>query len=291
MSFGILLRVVFLLGLTWVPLAKSAIAQNESGETDPAINASGVPAEFESDGDQGSDGEDHNHAIFVWSIVLGCVAGGFGIVGLVLWLIMRYEKKRATELAIIANELGFQFSPHKDERLLSMLQQFRLFNSGHSRRMKNVMTAATEHTILTIFDYQFTTGGGKHSQTHSHTLVAAESSAFQFPRFSIWPEGLGDKIGAKFGRQDIDFDQHPDFSSKFVLQADDENAVRRFLTSQILDWCVSRPDLSVDSVPGLLTYRKAGRRKPEEIRDFMSEAYDFSRVLEENSRGQDREQA
>lgn len=44
MSIGILLRVVFLLGLTWVPLAKSAIAQNESGETDPAINTSGLVA-------------------------------------------------------------------------------------------------------------------------------------------------------------------------------------------------------------------------------------------------------
>lgn len=288
MSFRILLRVVVLLGLTWISLEESAIAQNETEQTDSATNALEVPGE--ADGNQENEVEDHNHAIFVWSIVLGSIAGGLSIVGLVLWLIFRYEKKRTAELEIVASELGLQFTPQGDERLLAMLQQFRLFNRGHSRRMKNVMTAVTEHTTLTIFDYQYTTGGGKNSHTHSRTLVALESAAFQFPQFSVRPEGFGDKLASKLGFQDIDFDHHPDFSSKFVLQADDENAVRRFFTSQILDLFVSRPDVSVDAAPGLITYWKPRRMKPEEIHDLMSEAYDFARVLDENPSRQQREQ-
>ena len=122
-----------------------------------------LPKGWKLSGDPGGDGEDHSHAIFVWSIILGCIAGGLSIVGLVLWLVFRYEKKRTAALEIVANELGLQFSPHKDECLLAKLQQFRLFNWGHSRRMKNVMTAETEHATMTIFDYQFTTGGGNHS--------------------------------------------------------------------------------------------------------------------------------
>ena len=93
--------------------------------------------------------------------------------------------------------------------------------------MKNVMTAVTEHATMTISDYQCTAGGGNHSRTHSHTLVAMEMTALQLPRFSVWPEGWTDKIEAKLGIHDIDFDQHPEFSSTFVLQADDETAVRR----------------------------------------------------------------
>ena len=50
----------------------------------------------------------------------------FSYMGLVLWLVFRYEKKRTAALEIVANELGLQFSPHKDERLLAKLQQFRL---------------------------------------------------------------------------------------------------------------------------------------------------------------------
>jgi hypothetical protein len=110
-----------------------------------------------------------------------------------------------------------------------------------------------------------------------------ETRALQLPRFSIWPEGWTDKIEAKLGFQDIDFDQHPEFSSKFVLQADDETAVRRFLTNQTLDMFVARPGVSVDAIPGLFTYMKAGRSKPEGIRELMAEAYAFAKVFQENS--------
>jgi len=56
--------------------------------------------------------------------------------------------------------------------------------------MKNVMTAETEVSTLTIFDDQFTTGGGKHSQMHSHTIVAMELGALQLPQFSVRPAGF-----------------------------------------------------------------------------------------------------
>ena len=255
---------------------ESAGIKAQAGEKNDDANG------MESDGAPAGDGDDHSHAIFVWSIVLGCISGGLGIVGLVLWLVFRYEKKRTAALELVAKELGLQFSPHADERLLAKLQQFRLFNWGQSRRMKNVMTAETEHVKLTIFDYQFTTSGGQQSHTYSHTLVAFESATLQLPQFSVWPEGFIDKMGAKLGSQDIDFDEHPEFSSMFVLQSDDESTVRTVFNRQILDMFAAQPGISADSSPGLLTYRKAERRKPAEIRDFMTEAYAFFNAFQES---------
>ena len=43
----------------------------------------------------------------------------------------------------------------------------------------------------------------------------------------------------------------------------------------------TQPDISVDSIRGLIKYMKAGRRKPEEIRDFMAEAYAFVKACQE----------
>ena len=276
------IHVAFLLGVIAIRGVAPAFALDDVANSQVASGELEVAGEMAVDGDPGGNGEDYSHAIFVWSIILGCIAGGLSIVGLVLWLVFRYEKKRTAALEIVANELGLQFSPHKDERLLAKLQQFRLFNWGHSRRMKNVMTAVTEHATMTIFDYQFTTGGGNHARTHSHTLVAMEMTALQLPRFSIWPEEWTDKIEAKLGFQDIDFDQHPEFSSKFVLQADDETAVRRYFENQLLDMFVVRPGVSVDAIPGLFTYMKPRRSKPEEIRELMAEAYAFAKVFQEN---------
>jgi hypothetical protein len=47
---------------------------------------------------------------------------------------------------------------------------------------------------------------------------------------------------------------------------------------------VARPGVSVDSIPGLFTYMKAGRRKPEEFRELMAEAYAFAKVFHADSR-------
>ncbi len=101
-----------------------------------------------------------SNALFVWSIVLGCVAGGLSIVGLVIWIVCRSEKQRTEDLAKVADDLGMQFSPKPDSTLLAKLQGFSLFNLGHGRKMKNLMTAETDLAKLTIFDYNFTTGGG-----------------------------------------------------------------------------------------------------------------------------------
>ncbi len=72
------------------------------------------------------------------------------------------------------------------------------------------------------------------ARTHRHTLIAMESNSLQIPQFSIRPEGFWDKIGAKIGFQDIDFDEHPAFSESFVVQGTDEAAVRRFFDAEIV---------------------------------------------------------
>jgi hypothetical protein len=82
--------------------------------------------------------------------------------------------------------------------------------------------------------------------------IAMEAATLQPPRFSVWPESWPEKIEGKLGFQDIDFDQHPEFSSKFVLRGDDETAVRRFFTTKILDMFAAQPGISVDAIPGLL---------------------------------------
>jgi hypothetical protein len=152
------------------------------------------------------------------------------------------------------------------------MQVFSLFNKGHSRKMKNVMKAKTEVANLAIFDYRYTTGGGKSSQTHLHTVFAMESDSLNLPRFTLRPEGLFDKIGAAIGFQDIDFDDHPEFSDSFVLTGENEQAIRRFFDMEMLESLAQRKGIYVESVPGLLIYLRGGRKKPEQIQDFMDEA-------------------
>jgi len=103
-----------------------------------------------------------------------------------------------------------------------------------------VMTTETDDVQLSIFDYQYTTGGDESWHTHRQTVVALESDM-----------------------QGIDFEKHPEFSDSFVLTGNDEQAVRSFFDEKLLDLFVQHKGTCVESAPGVFIYFRNGRRKPE----------------------------
>lgn len=216
--------------------------------------------------------EKGGNALVVLAIVFVSIAAGAALVGGIIWLVYHFEKKRTEALEAVAREMGLEFSATKDDEVLAKIQVFSLFNKGHSRKMKNVMKAKTEIANLTIFDYKYTTGGGKSSHTHQHTVFAMDSDTLSLPRFTLRPEGLFDKIGAAIGFQDIDFDDHPEFSDSFVLKGDNEEAIRRFFDTEMLETFAQRKGIYVESAPRVLIYLRGGRKKPEQIQEFMDEA-------------------
>jgi len=201
-------------------------------------------------------------------------------VGIAVWVTKLYEKKRTETLAVVAEELGMVFSAEQDHQLLSALQAFPLFNKGRAREMKNVMTAETEDTKLAIFEYKYTTGGGKNSQTHKFTLAFMQRATLQLPHFTVRPEGFLDRMGSAMGFQDIDFEEHPEFSRSFVLQGENETAIRAFFDKRIKDLFVGKRDALVEAGGNMMTFRKKGRQSPEKIADFMGEAYEFLNAFE-----------
>lgn len=209
------------------------------------------------------------------------IIAGLAVFGVIFWIGTIYEKKRTEKVSAVADQLGLTFSPGEDHALLSKLQIFELFNKGRARKMKNVMTAETDTTSLGIFEYQYTTGSGKNSHTHKFTIAAMETPSLQLPQFTTRPEGFLDRIGSAMGFQDIDFDEHPEFSDAFVLKGENETAIRSFFDTRMLDLFASNKGIHVDAHGSLLTYRKKGRQKPEAIADFMAEAYEFLNAFNE----------
>ena len=207
----------------------------------------------------------------LFPIVLG---GGFIVLlGFLIWLFLHLEKKRANALQAIAAEIGLQFSATHHEDLSASMQKFPLFNKGRGRKIRNVMSTETDIARLTIFDYQYRTGGGDNSRTYRQTVVALESEALRLPSFSLRPESVFHKIGAAIGMQDIDFEEHADFSDNFVLSGDDEQLVRQFFDNGLLNEFAKRQGISVETAPGSFIYFRTRRCKPEQIREYMSQAY------------------
>lgn len=183
-----------------------------------------------------------------------------------------------------AESMGLTFIPDGDADLLDRLSVFKLFNQGHSRKMKNLIQGDSGEVNIAIFDYQYTTGGGKNQQTHLQSIVALQSNQLVCPDFTMRPERMFDKLGSALGFQDIDFESHQMFSSSFVLQGSDEAAIRKYFDQSVLDFFSAKPGISVEAQTGTLFFYRARQRiQPREIKDNLAQAYEVFGMMVDRS--------
>jgi len=197
-----------------------------------------------------------------------CVFGWFA------WYTSVQARKRTEACQAQASAMGLGFAETADE-LIERLGDFALFKRGRRKRTRNALTGDAGDVKISIFDYQFTTGRGKHKRNHRQTVVLLESANVQAPSFSMREQGFFDKVGKAFGFQDIDFTSHPIFSKMFVLQGPDEEAVRRFFTPSLLEFFETQHKVNVEGGAGrVMIYRGGKLLPPEEVKDGLAKAYE-----------------
>ena len=213
-------------------------------------------------------------------VTLGILAIVAIIGGAILWA-YKVEQQRTAQFEAVAAEMGLSFHDKQVNALRFQVGDFRLFSTGRGRKFKNIMVADTPEARIGIFDYQYTTGSGKHARTHTQTVAVIESSDLNIPEFSLRPEvSFFDTIGNLIGFQDIDFADHPAFSRSFVLKSPDELATRELLDESLLDFFSERPKISLEAQSGAVIYFRAHKRiKPVELRDFFEQAFTVYKAL------------
>ena len=208
---------------------------------------------------------------WIWVLLLMMAAVAIGV-----WFIAhQVEKERKEQLGAVASRLGFEFSPESQPQMAEHLAHFPLFSQGHSKKAWNVMNGRAGDVKVQIFDYTYTTGGGKSSRTWAQTVFLFESGRLRLPAFSQWPQGFWDKIAGAFGQQDIDFEANPEFSRAYVLQGRDEDLVRTLFSEPVVAYYTRHPGLCVEGEGGqLIYYHRDPRVEPEQIPRFFQEGLD-----------------
>jgi len=192
------------------------------------------------------------------------------------------EKKRTETLSKIASELGLEFQPDGDPDLQSQLATFALMNKGRGRRLTNVCTGGTDEVRLWIFDYSFITGFGKNRRVRRQTVVALESAQLLLPEFHMRPEQVLDRVSQMVGLQDINFEQHLRFSSRFVLQSKLSDATREFFDDDLLDFFADRPGISIETQSRLfIVYRSRKLADPADFRTVFEDGFTHFMALRE----------
>jgi hypothetical protein len=204
------------------------------------------------------------------------------LVGVGIYISWMLEKKRTTAWEALADELGLAFLGESGV-LQSACSSFKLFMAGHSRKVKNVLDGEAGGVELTLADYQYTTGSGKNQTTHRQTVCKMTVDSLHLPHFYLRPQrSLFDLLGKLFGGQDINFEEDPEFSKHFVLQGEDEGAIRTLFTPTVRGFFNDhhRERLHFEAREGILVFHRGKRCKPQEATQLMELGFSAMAVIQ-----------
>ena len=217
----------------------------------------------------------------IFVIVFGLFVGGIVTIVVLIWLYQRKrERERTAALRPVATMLGWQFAEEAPLNYLPHLESFALFNQGHSKQIKNIMYGDTHGVKAALFDYIYTVGHGKNSQTHYQSVAYFEPRNLNIPSFSLRPERLMHKLITAFGYQDIDFGNRPTFSSQYLLRGADELAIRQTFNDGLLGYYEANPGMSTDGGGSqLFIFSQGYRTPPHEAQSFIDSAFHVQQLF------------
>lgn len=101
-------------------------------------------------------------------------------------------------------------------------------------------------------------------------IIKPEENNVAWPVFTMEKEGFFEKVADMATSKDIDFEDHPVFSDKFLLRGPKEDEVRNFFTPDILYLIESNPIYHFESNGSkLIIYRFDKKKKEKEVAELI----------------------
>lgn len=186
-------------------------------------------------------------------------------------LINNYTNRQRT-LAKVATDFSLEYTPEEDENC-HFLDDFHFF------RTKKVLYAynklISKNDTAQIFDIVFSEGEFIAKEVVRTTMLHIDLQ-HTTPSFTLHKERFLERIYAFAGFEDINFDNHSDFSKRFYLMGADEVAIRNFFTDDLVHFFESNPYYHVESNGNsLLIFGKERLASVKEIKNLL----DFGKRL------------
>lgn len=168
------------------------------------------------------------------------------------------EKLRTKAMERAAIALGFKFAA-----------------KGKDADTTNVVTGKSDDITIRISDRKWEERHSESIRTRRESRISLSSDLLQMPTFTITHEGIIAKtLTSVVGMQDIDFDSHPEFSKKYLLQCKNEEACRAYFTDSILtEFKIAKGVTVKGSGQTLLIYRSKRRIRPANLRRALEETF------------------
>jgi len=191
---------------------------------------------------------------------------------------------RQIRLQKIANENGWLLQKEVDWNT-SYLREFQFFESRPIESKTNSLkgTDSVSNVNWEIADIIFDEGALLSLEAY-HTTVQVIRLPVKIPKFTIEKEGLFDKmfdrVRAFAGYRDIDFTLHTNFSRKFLVMGEDEQAIRDFFNEDIINFLQKSNIHHIESNgEALMIFNHLHTARTDEIKNMIAFSHDLLRYM------------
>jgi hypothetical protein len=180
-----------------------------------------------------------------------------------------FGKRRLQEMEFVATKLNSSFRLKDDFGLRNMLMDFKLFRTGGSKGITNIIWNKSEELEWYVFDYKYVISTGNSARRISQTVFFMDSKKLGLPEFSMKPENLLHRIGTWLGWDDIDFMEYPKFSDQYFLKGENESFIRKSFDEGVLKLFSIEKGWWMEGLGYyLILYKKNKKLKTYQIVDF-----------------------
>ncbi|MEV5002345.1 hypothetical protein [Nocardioides sp. LML1-1-1.1] len=200
-------------------------------------------------------------ALLLLGLVLAVFVALCALVPILVVASARRARERQAGLAAFAQAREWDYRPEDP----ALVGRFRgaPFETGIRRRATNVLIGRHESRPFTAFDYQYITGGGEDSTTHTCSVVAL-SLGVTAPDLAVGPTStLRRWVDALTGK-DIEIGD-PAFDAAFTVHSPSPEFARELLLSDVRDVMRHHPGLSWRITGDSLLVIRPGGYSPADI--------------------------
>jgi hypothetical protein len=162
------------------------------------------------------------------------------IVGVTFLVRRHLARSRRQAMAVFAADHGWQFHPRAHADLLRVTDGFRgVYTSAWNPYIENVVSRTRNGVTVALFDFCYRWK----RRLRRRSVACVWSDTLQMPYFALRQTRVVDQMFTCLGGQDINVDEHPAFSERYRLRGEDEAAVRKFFSPDLLDFFAMRDSL------------------------------------------------
>ncbi len=189
-------------------------------------------------------------------------------------IIKKNLTRRQTSMEDLATDYDLNYMFDK-QRQVGFLNRFLFFNTKHVNHIYNRLSY--QNNTISLFDIEFYEGEFIAKEVVRSTMLHIRLD-HAIPEFTLDREGFLEKVYAFAGFKDIPIQNHSDFSNRFYLLGDNEEAIIAFFNDELVHFFESNPYYHIESNgEALLIFGKERLASIKEIKALL----DFGKRLKE----------